>query len=270
MHADRRGIVSRLRCAPQRHDVLVAHVRPQPVDVGQRVLRPARDDRQVLTRDGVHVLHAEVEMPVEERQAVLAAPAQREHRPEQDRAVAAEHERLLPGPHQVAQPFRQLARVGRNPRSGSRTSRSTAAPPRAPRPARRDARPDRTPGARRRAAAHPARPPGAADAARGWRARPGRSTLCGKVGPVARSVDHDHRHAGVVHDPVRDAAEQRRGHPPAPARAHHDHVGSRRGRSRSSSRAGSPSSSCVVTDKSSGTPSAASRSAFSSSFCSAS
>jgi hypothetical protein len=39
----------------------------------------------------------EIGIAVDEHQAVTAAAAQREHRPQQDRAIAAEHNRKVPG-----------------------------------------------------------------------------------------------------------------------------------------------------------------------------
>ena len=82
----------------ERDGVLGAHQRTAAFDVGQQRRPVAGDEGQVHGRAlavGLRLGLEEVGIAVDEEQAIAAAPPQREHRAQHDRAVAAQHHRKL-------------------------------------------------------------------------------------------------------------------------------------------------------------------------------
>jgi len=81
--------------------VLVPHIRPPAVQVGQVRLTAPCDQSKVLAGRCPHAGRvakvAEVGVPIQECQAVPSTAVERQRRAEHDAAVAAQHQREPPG-----------------------------------------------------------------------------------------------------------------------------------------------------------------------------
>src|ERR671922_2591536 len=80
---------------PEHHRVLVAHERSSALEVRDNLGTASGDERKLHRRSlarGLGLGLVEVGVSVEEQQAVAAAASERERVPEQDAAVAAEHD----------------------------------------------------------------------------------------------------------------------------------------------------------------------------------
>ena len=114
------GLLGLVGVTPSEHrDVFVSDQRSATLEVGQQARTPARGERQVhrggLTA-GIGFRLVEVGVPVDEQQPVAAASAEGQQVAEQDRAVAAEHDRdVAPVEHLTGRRGEQM-RVVAKPR----------------------------------------------------------------------------------------------------------------------------------------------------------
>jgi hypothetical protein len=105
--------------APELNDILVENQRPSTLKVGDDARAPARGQRQIhrgglATGFGIRLV--EVGVAVDEQQAEAPAPAQGQKVPEQDRTVAAEHDRDSATVENLAGGVGEFVRVVPEPR----------------------------------------------------------------------------------------------------------------------------------------------------------